>query len=220
MRHVFGVAPLVAVVALGVGTGPGADGSVRLDSAAATVGIQHLDGWTVDKVHSAVNFTVRHFFTPVRGSFEEFEIALLFNEVNPGASSVTVSVPVASVDTKNEKRDNHLRSDDFLGAETFPRMKFQSTAVRQAGEGALVVEGDLTIKDVTKKVSLDVRLLGVQEIPAEMQESFGGTKKVASFEGTTRIDRRDFGVGTGRWVETTIVGADVEIQILIEAHLK
>jgi polyisoprenoid-binding protein YceI len=176
--------------------------------------------WTVDASHTEINFSVRHFFTPVTGTFRTFEISLEYDPENPAASRVRVSVDVASVDTRNERRDNHLRSADFFDAQTYPRMTFESTSVRAAGPNQLVARGNLTIRSTTREVELPITVQGIKGLPPEMQQMFGGLKQVASFTAQTQIDRRDFGVGVGNWAEVAVVGAPVEISVSLEANRK
>lgn len=178
------------------------------------------EDWNVDASHTAVTFSVKHFFTPVEGRFDDYEITVRYDEENPANSSVRARIAVASVDTNNERRDEHLRSADFFEADAHPYITFESTSVRPLGEGSFVATGDLTIKGVTKQVELPVELLGIQEIPPEMQGMLGGSKRVASFEAGTTVDRRDFGVGVGDWAATLVVGGDVEIAIALEANQK
>lgn len=173
--------------------------------------------WTVDASHTEVNFVTKHFFTPVRGSFQGFDVQLDYDPERPERSSVRVEIDVTSVDTGNERRDDHLRTADWFDAERWPTITFQSSSVRAAGEGNLVATGELTIRDVTRQVELPITVLGVQDIPEEMREMLGGAQQVASFETGLTVDRRDFGVGTGSWAQTTIVGKDVEIEIALEA---
>lgn len=170
--------------------------------------------WNVDRNHTQVGFTVRHFFTPVRGKFETFDIALEFDPARPESSAVRVRIEVASVNTGNERRDNDLRSPNFFEVARFPAITFESSSVRPTGPDTYVAVGTLTIKDVSREVELPVRLLGRQEVPARD----GGTREVAGFETSLTIDRRDFGVGTGDWVRTNVVGGEVRIEITVEAR--
>ena len=176
--------------------------------------------WGVDQAHTEVNFSVKHFFTPVTGSFEDFEIQLDYDADNPANSSVEVKIPVTSINTGNEKRDNHLRWGDWFEAEKYPYITFKSTSVKSNGNGQLVARGQLTIKGESREVDLPITLLGKQDIPEQMQEMLGGTKQVASFEASTSVDRGDYGVGVGNWAATMVVGGDVSIEILLEAHRK
>ncbi len=193
-----------------------------LAALAATAGLAPAAaaGWSVDPAHTEVNFSVKHFFTPVTGSFDEYEIVLSYDPENPENSSVEAKIPVASVNTGNGQRDDHLRSADWFEATAHPHMTFKSTSVEKAGENRLVARGPLTIKGQSREIELPITLLGTQEIPEEMQQMLGGTKEVASFRATTSIDRGDFGVGVGSWAATLVVGGKVEIEILLEAHRK
>jgi polyisoprenoid-binding protein YceI len=116
--------------------------------------------WGVDSAHTEVNFSVKHFFTPVSGTFDEFEITLEYDAENPENSRVEAKIPVASVNTGNEKRDGHLLSKDFFEAEKFPYITFKSTSVRSDGNGQLVARGQLTIKGESREIDLPISLLG------------------------------------------------------------
>lgn len=174
--------------------------------------------WNVDGAHSAVTFSVRHFFTPVQGQFDQLEAQLAYDPAAPENSSVRVRIPVASINTSNESRDGHLKSADFFEAETYPDITFVSEGVTKVSDTELLVHGSLTIKDQTRKVDLPVTVLGITDLAPEMQEMFGGIKQVASFEAKLTLDRRDFGVGVGNWAATAVVGKDVEITIAVEAN--
>lgn len=176
--------------------------------------------WTVDADHTTVGFSVKHFFTPVEGQFDDWDIDLQYDAENPAASTVTARIAVASVNTNNDRRDQHLMSADFFEAEAHPAITFESTSVRPDGDQGLVATGDLTIKGVTREVELPITLLGIQDIPAEMREMLGGAQRIASFRASLSIDRGDFGVGTGNWAATLVVGGQVDIDIAVEAHLR
>jgi len=174
--------------------------------------------WNVDAAHTEINFSVKHFFTPVTGTFRDFQIDLDYDAANPANSTVNVTIQVASVDTNNEKRDAHLMSGDFFEAETHPTITFRSTSVRAVSADQLMATGDLTIKGVTQQVELPIQVLGIKPIPEEMREMLGGVVEVASFAAGTTIDRGDFGVGTGSWAATLVVGGDVTIGLAVEAN--
>jgi polyisoprenoid-binding protein YceI len=176
--------------------------------------------WNVDTAHTEVNFKVRHFFTPVTGTFTNYEVELMFDQDDPTNSEVNVSIDVASVSTGNERRDGHLRTDDWFGADTYGKITFKSASVKKTGVNEYVAVGALTIKDVSKQVELPITLLGVKAIPEMMREMLGGVTQVASFQANLTLDRTEFGVGTGMWGETAVVGADVEIELLVEANIK
>lgn len=175
------------------------------------------DTWTVDNNHSRVGFSVRHFFTPVKGEFNDYTVNLTWDRANPAATRIDAVINVPSVSTGNEKRDNHIRTPDFFDAASHQTISFTSTSVRQISPERFVATGNLTIKGITKQVEMPVRLLGIQEIPEGMRAMLGGARQVASFEADLTIDRRDFQVGTGSWGETAVVGADVDITIQVEA---
>jgi len=176
------------------------------------------EAWNIDKPHTEINFSVKHFFTPVSGSFQDFDVDLQYDAANPANSSVDVRIAVASVNTGDAERDEHLRSRDFFEAGTHPVITFRSTSVSAAGEGRLLARGPLTIKGVTREIELPITVLGTQEIPEEMQGMLGGVKRVAGFQASHRIRRQDFGVGVGNWAATLVVGGDVEISIAVEAN--
>lgn len=174
--------------------------------------------WSVDKAHTEVNFSVKHFFTPVNGSFGKWDIDLQYDAENPEKSTVTATIDITSVNTGNEKRDNHLRSEDWFEVETHPTMTFKSTKVEKVGNDKLLAHGTLSIKGHEQEVELAITHLGTKQIPEQMQPMLRGSKQVASFEATTSIDRLDFEVGVGNWAATVVVGDKVDITILLEAH--
>ena len=176
------------------------------------------DPWATDDAHTEINFSITHFFTPVTGSFGDYKVNLDYNAEEPEKSTVEARIAVVSVNTGNERRDAHLRSEDWFGADEHPYMTFKSTAVRKVGENQLVASGPLTIKGESRVIELPITLLGTQPIPEPMREMLGGSKQVASFQASTTIDRSDFGVGVGSWAGTMIVGGEVDIEILLEAH--
>lgn len=183
-------------------------------------GVAQAGEWSVDGPHTEINFSIKHFFTPVTGSFSDFDIDLNYDPEHPAKSSVTVRIGVASIDTGNERRDGHLRSGDWFETDKHPDMTFESTSVAKISDSEFVAHGSLTIKGESHEIELPITLLGVKEIPEEMQAMFGGTKVVSSFRASTAIDRGDYGVGVGNWAATLVVGGEVSIEILLEAHRK
>lgn len=158
-----------------------ADGARTVDGLAVPV----AGTWTIDPSHSHVGFWVRHLrVTKTRGSFGSFAGTVEIAE-RPEDSRADVTIETASVDTRDEQRDGHLRSPDFFSSEEFPVMTFRSTGVRRA-DGAWKVDGELTIRDVTRPVTLDVEFEGVEGDP------WGGTR--AAFTAGTEINREDFGL--------------------------
>jgi polyisoprenoid-binding protein YceI len=170
--------------------------------------------WAFDPNHTSVEFVARHMLSKVRGRFNAYEGAIVIAE-RPEDSSVVVEIDAASIETKSDIRDNHLRSPDFLDVERFPRLTFRSTEVRPTGRSAFRLVGDLTIRDVTRPVVLDAEFLGWG--PGPQPDS--PTK--AFFSASTEIDREAWGltwnvaVETGGW----LVGRKVRIEIETELHL-
>jgi polyisoprenoid-binding protein YceI len=192
--------------------------AVALVALAATPRLEVPMVWNVDGAHTEINFTVKHFFTPVTGSFEDFDVDLVFDSEDVSNSHVSVKIAVASVNTGNEKRNKHLQSADFFDAESHPYITFESDDFRPTSDGSFVAVGDLTIKGVSRRIELPIELLGVQPIPEDMRDMLGGVTEIVSFDATMRIDRGDFGVGTGSWAATLIVGGNVDISIALEAN--
>jgi polyisoprenoid-binding protein YceI len=166
--------------------------------------------FVIDKAHSEAMFQVRHLITKVRGKFSEFDGVIQFDEANPSASSVTFSVKTASVDTSEADRDKHLRSPDFFSAEEFPEMTFKSTKVTGSGK-QLSVTGLLTIRGVTKEVTLPVTYVG------EAKDPWGNQR--AGFETEITINRKDFGLNWNAALEAGgfLVGDDVKVSLSIQA---
>jgi polyisoprenoid-binding protein YceI len=189
-----------------------------LATVAATTADQPPMAWNVDASHTEINFSVKHFFTPVTGSFQDFDIDLVYDTDDFSNTQVSVRIAVESVSTGNEKRDNHLRSGDFFAADEHPYITFESTRVKDLTATGFTAVGDLTIKGVSHTVELPVTLLGVKDIPEEMRGMLGGVTQVASFQTDLTIDRTDYGVGVGDWAAALVVGHDVGITIAVEAN--
>lgn len=169
--------------------------------------------YVLDPAHSEVGFEVRHMMiSKVRGLFAVKEATIELPE-NILDAKVTATADVASIDTKDEGRDAHLRGEDFFDAEKFPRIRFVSTAVREQG-GDLVVDGDLTIKDVTKPVTFSLEVGGFGTDP------WGNYKAGATAE--AKIDREEFGLTWNAALETggVLVGKDVKITLDLQGALQ
>jgi polyisoprenoid-binding protein YceI len=171
--------------------------------------------WTIDPAHTSLAFSVRHLMSRVRGSFSDVS-GQIVTDRNPSRCQVTAAIALASVNTGNPMRDDHLRSPDFFDIGHTPQMTFTSTALRPAGaaEAGWVLTGDLTIRDVTRPVELEVDFLGTD--PAGLQ---GETRIGFAARGT--ISRRDFGITFGLAADGTkiVVGDKVDITIDAEAFL-
>jgi polyisoprenoid-binding protein YceI len=166
--------------------------------------------WELDPAHTTAEFIARHILTKVRGRFEKVSGAITVADP-PENSHVEVEIDAASIRTNTDDRDDHLRSADFLEVQKFPTLTFASTALRHTGGNTFQLDGDLTIKDITRRVTLDVEFLGVSDTP------FG--TKVTGFSATSEIDRHDWGVTWNVAIETGgwLVGRKVEIALEIEA---
>ena len=168
-----------------------------------------MSTWQLDTAHTVVSFTGKHMMiTKVRGIFRDVTGTITFDETSPARSRVEVTIPAETIETGMEARDNHLRSADFLDAESFPTLEFRSTAIEPAGDGYRIT-GDLTIRGVTRPVTLDAEFLGTVK---NMQ----GVRH-AGFEASTRIKRSDWGltwnVGleTGGWLVSDEISIELEV---------
>lgn len=162
--------------------------------------------YKIDPNHSSVSFTIRHLVSRVPGRFNTFGGEIVIDKENPAASKVTAEIETRSIDTATGKRDDHLRSPDFFDVEKFPKMSFVSRSVNASSKDHSTITGDLTLKGVTKPVTLDVTWLG-----------FAGPK--AGFEAKTSINRKDFGIIWNRALDQggAMLGDEVDVTILIEA---
>jgi polyisoprenoid-binding protein YceI len=167
--------------------------------------------YTIDKTHSEAMFQVRHLVTRVRGRFSDFEGAIQFNAAQPDQSSVAFTIKTASVDTSVADRDNHLRSEDFFHVEKHPHITFVSKAIVNKGDNEFDVTGTLTIRGVTKDVTLPVTFLG------EAKDPWGNAR--IGFEAELTINRKDYGLLWNAALETGgfLVGDDVKITLQIQA---
>ena len=172
--------------------------------------------WKIDSAHANANFAVRHMaVSTVRGRLGTVNGTLNFDPTNPIGGSVAVQIDAASIDTGVDDRDNHLRSADFLDVENYPFITFKSTRVQIDGAEAGQVIGDLTIRDVTREVTLAVEYLG------ESANPFDGSKAVG-FEASTKINREEWGLTWNVALEAggVLVGKDIKITLDLEAILE
>lgn len=169
--------------------------------------------WVLDPSHTEVGFTVRHLMSKVRGRFDTFEGTVVTAE-DVSQSTVSVTVDLASINTNNSDRDNHLRSGDFFDAESHPSMTFTSTSVAVVDAEHLTVTGDLTIKGTTRTVDLAVELLG------EGADPWGGTR--IGVEAKAEISRKEFGIDFNIPVggDKVMIGDTIAIVIGAEAVLQ
>lgn len=166
--------------------------------------------WKLDPVHSGVLFDIKHIYSTVRGHFAEFTGEVYFDPDNLEKSRFDFAVQVNSINTHNGKRDNHLRSDDFFSASKYPVMTFKSSRVSHSGGNTYILEGKMTIKDVSKVMVLEFTYWGQKENP------FKKNQMVAGFDSRFKINRLDYHVGDGKFYNMGVVGKDVDIFISLE----
>ena len=167
--------------------------------------------WAVDPTHSLVEFAVKHLMiSTVRGRFGDVKGTIRFNEADPKQSQVEIEIPTASIDTRAEQRDNHLRSPDFFHVERYPAMTFVSKRIDGDVNGEFKLIGDLTIRDTTKEVALEAEFQG------KTRDPWGGDRM--GFEAKGKVDRKEFGLNwnqaldAGGWV----LGDDIKMTISVE----
>jgi polyisoprenoid-binding protein YceI len=184
-----------------------------MSTSTATAIPTELSGtYTVDPTHTRIGFVARHaMVTKVRGSFNEFEGTGTLDAANPANSQLELIVQVGSIDTRNADRDAHLRNNDFFAIDEYPTITFRSTAVEVVDAENFRVTGDLTVRGVTKPVTVDFEYTGTAKDP------FGNTR--IGFEGKTTINRKDFGVSWNAALETggVLVSEKVTLEFEVSA---
>ena len=179
-------------------------------------GLLHAAPWEFDPAHTGVHFKVRHLMiSSVRGEFEKVSGKIVYDEADVTKSTADIVIDTASINTRVAKRDEHLRSPDFLDVANHPAITFKSKRVDKAGNGTLKMTGDLMVRGVTKEVVLTV------EGPTPAIKDPGGNLRVGG-QATTKINRKDFGLLWNKALETggVVVGDDVEITIDVEIFRK
>lgn len=167
--------------------------------------------WKLDPTHSTVEFSAKHLMiTTVKGRIADVEGIIYTNEKDPKNSSVEATLKATSIDTRTDQRDQHLRSADFLNVEKYPEIKFRSMRI-DGGREEFKLTGDLTIRDVTKEITLNVRFEG------QAKDPWGGER--VGFSATGKIDRRDFGLTWNQVLETggVVVGNEIKIELEVQA---
>jgi polyisoprenoid-binding protein YceI len=168
--------------------------------------------YTLDASHTRLGFVARHaMVTKVRGAFNEFEGTTTIDGDEPANSSVRIAIKVDSIDTRNAQRDGHLRTNDFLDIENYPEITFVSTSIEHDGGNDFQVTGDLTIKDVTKQVTIPLEFQGAAKDP------FGNDR--IGFEGSVVINRKDWGITWNAALETggVLVSEKITLEFEISA---
>ncbi len=167
--------------------------------------------WQIDASHSAAEFAVKHLMiATVKGRFADVKGTVIVDAAEPKTARVDVTIAVASIDTRDEKRDAHLRSADFFDVERFPVITFKGKRVDGPLDGEFKLVGDLTIRDVTREVTLNVESAG------QATDPWGGQR--AGYAATTKINRKDFGLVWNVALETggVLVGDDIKISLDVE----
>jgi len=167
--------------------------------------------WQIDPAHSQIQFSARHMMvSKIRGAFTRFDGTIALDEARPERTQVAITIDAASIDTRLEARDTHLRSADFLDAERYPTIEFVGRRIERTGDDRARMVGDLTIRGVTKEVALDVVYAGQAKSP------WGTTS--AGFSARTTIQRKDWGLNWNQAIETGgfLVGDDIAIDIELE----
>jgi len=168
--------------------------------------------WNIDAVHSGINFSVRHMVvSKVRGRFARYTGTVNLDDSDLTRSSVEAIIDAASIDTGTLQRDEHLKSPDFLDAQKFPELRFRSTRIQKLDDAHFRLLGELTIREVTREVSLDVAYGGRATDP-------WGNERIG-FVATTSLDRKDFGLGWNQALEAggVLVGDRVDVEIEVQA---
>lgn len=180
---------------------------------AGTSAVTDVSGdYTLDVTHTRIGFSARHaMVTTVRGQFDDFTATAHVDTANPTASSAEVRIDAASIGTGNADRDGHLRSGDFLDVETYPELVFKTTSVTRRDADTFNLVGDLTIKDVTRPISIDF------EVTGSARDPFGYLR--VGFEGTTTINRKDWGLTWNAALETggVLVSDKIRLEFDISA---
>jgi polyisoprenoid-binding protein YceI len=179
---------------------------------ASTPAFAAVEFLNIDQSHTNIGFSVRHFFTPVKGEFKEVKGTIAYDKENPSASKVEVTIPAASINTNHERRDTHLRSEDFFWVEKNPEIKFVSKTITVGKDNKGTMTGDLTMRGVTKPVTLDVEVLGI------MGSGQGGS--VAGFTARGKVNRKDYGINWNRVLDNGSVMLADEVDLILDVEAK
>jgi len=167
--------------------------------------------WNIDPDHTEIRFEIEHILATVSGQFTDFKGDMVFDPAHPDTGRFDFTVNVKSINTNNGKRDTHLRSEDFFDSDKFQTMKFVSSKITRINNTLYSMQGMMTIKDVTQKLTLEFQFLGPKDHP------FDAKKQVAGFKTEFVIPRLDYHVGNGKFLKMGVVGKDVAVTISMEA---
>lgn len=185
--------------------------SLAFAVAASVAWADKVENYKIDTAHSSIGFKIRHFFSKVPGEFKQFEGNLVVNWDDMTKSRVEATIQTASIDTNNDKRDAHLRNEDFFDAAKHATITFKSTAWKQVDKDTYDISGDFTLRGVTKPVTLRTKFTG--------QGPDGGGGHRTGWEATTTIDRTAYGVSWNKAIEGggAVLGNEVDISLNVEA---
>ena len=173
-------------------------------------GAADAETYVIDATHSAVDFSIRHMVGRTKGRFDQFSGTIIYNPANPGATQISGTIQTRSIDTDNEKRDNHLRSPDFFAVEEYPTITFTSTKAEKKSDTLLHVTGNLTMRGKTHEVVLPVEILGTGINPMSKKQQIGLASELV-------VKRSDYGVD--HWSDTAgVLGDEVAVEIVVEAN--
>ena len=170
--------------------------------------------WDLDPAHSGIYFSINHIYSTTRGYFEDFTGMVMFSPDDLSGSRFDFEVKVKSINTGNSKRDGHLNSGDFFDSKKYPAMTFKSSAVEHVKDDQYLVKGKMTVKDVSKTVSVPFTFMGAKTHP------FDNKSEVAGFEARMTIDRLAYHVGGGKFYDMGVVGQNVDVLITLEVTRK
>ena len=179
---------------------------------AATPAIAAVEMLNIDPGHTNVGFSVRHFFTPVKGEFKDVKGTIAFDKDSPSASKVDVTIQAASINTNQERRDGHLKTEDFFWVEKNPEIKFVSKSITVGKDNKGTMTGDLTMRGVTRPITLDVEVLGIM--------AAGKMGSVAGFSARGKVNRKDYGINWNRVLDNGSVMLADDVDILIDVEAK
>ncbi|MEW6509067.1 MAG: YceI family protein [Bacteroidota bacterium] len=178
----------------------------------SAISLSAQTNWSIDKAHSKIGFSVSHLvITDVEGFFKEYDGKISTNGDDFSTAQIELSINTASIFTDNEGRDKHLRSDDFFNAEKFPKMTFKSKSISKINDNKFKLVGDLTIRDVTRQVELEVKYNGMVKDP------WGNTK--AGFKVTGEVNRFDYNLRWNTAIETGALVVGKEVELVIDLQL-
>lgn len=173
-------------------------------------GSADAETYSIDSGHSSIDFSIRHMVGRTKGRFSDFSGSIMYDAAKPAATKISGTIQSTSINTDNEKRDGHLRSEDFFFVETHPTITFESTKVEKKSESLLHVTGNFSMRGVTKEITLPVEILGTGTNPMSQKLQIGLATEIV-------LKRSDYGVN--HWSDKAgVVGDEVKIEVLIEAN--